>query len=723
MGVIGQPVPRVDGPAKVAGKATYAAEFHPEGLAYAATVRATVPHGRVASFDTTGAEALPGVIAVLTHENAPRLPWQPVEQAPVDPGGGEQLKPLQSDRILFAGQPIALVVAESQEAARDAASRVRFTCIAEAGAGLIFDPARARPPSEGTQESYPAEWERGDTEGALAASAVQVEGDYLQPRLYHNAMEPHATIAAWDTDGGLTLWDKSQWVDNFRDQIARNFGLDENEVRVISPFVGGAFGAALRCWPHVTLAAMAAKVVERPVRLELTRRELYTSIGFRPQTLQNVRLGADGDGRLRGIVQTAWGLTSAYEDYGEEVLDPTGMLYDAESAKTVYRLVEVDTNTPTPMRGPGAVTGVFAMEMAIDELADAAGIDPLEFRLRNYAERDRKKDLPFSSKALRDCYATAARRFGWEKRNPERRSMRADGMLVGYGMASAVWPAMRSPASVRVRLFANGTAVVRTAASDMGPGTYTSMTQVAAEMLDLPMERVTFELGDSTLPMAPVHGGSMTMASVGSAVAAGCTRLCQEIGRLGDAKDGEHPVETLKRLRRDSFEVEGKAEPGKEAETHSSYAFGAVFAEVRVDPDLGTVRVSRLVGAYDGGVIVNPRTARSQAIGGMVQGIGMALMEAGEWDERLGRVMNANLAEYLVPVHADIEELDAVFVESEDRILNPLGVKGIAEIALCGVAPAIANAVWHATGLRIRELPLTPDRLLMAEEWAEGMPA
>lgn len=718
MGAIGKPVARVDGPAKVTGTATYAAEFHPENMAYAALVHGTIPRGWIKSIATDAAESVPGVIAVVTHLNAPRLPWKPVDAAPVDPGEGEQLRPFHSDEILFAGQPIALVIAESQETARAAAALVSFTCVPSDGAGLVFDRARARPPSEATRESYPAEWERGNAEGAFASAPRRIEGSYLQPRLFHNAMEPHATIAAWDDEGKLTLWDKSQWVDNVRDQITRNFGLAEDEVRVISPFVGGAFGSALRCWPHVTMAAMAARIARRPVRLELTRRELYTAVGYRPYTLQDVKLAADEDGRLRSVIQTAYGLTSAYEDYGEEVLDPVGMLYDTMSARTVYRLVELDTNTPTPMRGPGAVTGVFALEMAIDEMADAMDMDPLEFRLKNYAERDLKKDLPFSSKALRSCYETAALRFGWEKRDPRRRAMHDGNMLVGYGMATAVWPAMRAPASVRIRLFANGTAVVRTAASDMGPGTYTSMTQVAADRLDLPVERVTFELGDSSLPMAPVHGGSMTMASVGNAVAAGCKKLRDDIARLDGAEDGEHPVETLMRLRRDSFEVDGAAEPGAEAGTHSSYAFGAVFAEVRVDPDFGTVRVPRLVGAYDGGVIVNPRTARSQAIGGMVQGIGMALMEAGEWDDRLGRVMNANLAEYLVPVHADVEELEAVFVESEDRIFNPLGVKGIAEIALCGVAPAIANAVWHATGLRIRELPLTPDRLLMAEQAA-----
>jgi len=713
MGSIGRPVPRVDGRAKVTGTATYAGEFHPEHLAYAAIVASPIPRGRIEAIDSTAAAAMPGVIAVLSHENAPRLAWQELEPAAVDPDEGEQIKPFHSTEICFVGQPLALVVAETETIARAAAERVDVTCIAEEGVGLRFDPDRAREPSAGTQSSYPAVWERGEAEAALAAAPHRIEAHYAHPRHFHNAIEPHVTIAAWAEDGKLTLWDKSQWVFNVRQQIARNFGIAEDDVRVISPFVGGAFGSALRCWPHVTMAAMAAKVVRRPVRLELTRRQLYAAIGYRPETRQTVRLGAGEDGKLHAIIQQAWGNTSSYEDYGEKVLGPAGVLYASPHAKTVYRLIEQDTNTPTPMRGPGAVSGVFALEMAMDEMADALGMDPLTFRLRNYAERDLMADLPFSSKKLETCYLAAAERFGWDERDPRRRSMQQDGVLVGYGMASALWPSMRAPAAARVTLFANGTAVVRSAASDMGPGTYTSMTQVAADLLGLPIERVTFELGDSALPMAPVHGGSITMASVGNAVAKGCSELRDELERLAGDEVGDDLPQALRELGRERIDIDVKASPGN-ATAISSYAFGAVFTEVHVDPDLGTVRVPRIIAAYDGGRIVNPLTAQSQAIGGLVQGIGMALLEGGEWDDRLGRVMNANLAEYLVPVNADVEELDVTFVPGDDRRFNPLGVKGIAEVSLCGVAPAIANAVWHATDIRVRELPLTPDKLLDA---------
>ena len=714
MSEIGKPVPRVDGPAKVAGLATYAGEFHPEGLAYAAWVPATIAHGRIDGVDVAAALAAPGVLAVLTHENAPRLPYRPIDPPVVDPDVGEQIRPLQSAEIRFAGQPVALVVAESQAAAREAARRVRVTETATPGVGLVFDPERAHAPGE-PMDTPPATSAHAEPDGPTGDDApMRTESTVEQPRLHHAAMEPHVTIAAWDADGRLTLWDKSQWVGNVRHQIARNFGLADDDVRVISPFVGGAFGSALRTWPHVAAAALAARVVGRPVRLELTRRELFTGVGHRPRTRQTVKLAARPDGDLLAIDHAAFAETSAYEDYEEEVTEPAGALYDAASVTTRHGIVPLDTNTPTPMRGPGVVTGVLALETAMDDMADALDLDPLDFRRRNYAERHPTSGLPFSSKALRACYDVGAERFGWAARPRERRAMRHDGELVGYGMATAIWPSHRAPSSAAVTLFDNGAAVVRTAASDMGPGTYTSMTQVAADRLGLPVERVTFELGDSRLPTAPVHGGSLTMASVGNAVASACDALRTELAKRAGDEGSDDPVATLRELRLDRLEVEGSAAPGGEAASHAAYAFGAVFAEVRVDAELGTVRVPRLVGAYDGGVIVNPLTARSQALGGMVQGIGMALMEEGAWDERLGRVMNADLAGYHVPVNADVETLDATFVDSADYTFNPLGVKGIAEIALCGVAPAIANALWHATARRIRTLPFTPDRLIRA---------
>ncbi len=714
---IGTPVSRVDGPAKVTGHAPYAAEFAPTGLAYAAIVESTIPAGRVTAMDTTAAARAPGVILVLTHRNAPTLPYQPAKERPaVEPVSGDQLRVFQDAEVMFSGQPIGLVVAETQAQAEYAASLVRVAYDRDTAPLTRFDPARSRPTSEAAEKKGRGpETTQGDPDGAFAAAAVRVEGTYVQPREHHNAMEPHATVALWEGDH-LTLWSKTQWVDNERDEIARVFGIPAESVRVINPFVGGAFGSALRTWPHVTLAALGARQAGRPVRLELTRRQLYQSVGFRPHTEQRVALGADRDGQLAALIQEAVGQTSTYEEFAEATLDVPAVTYACPNRRTRYRLVEMHTNSPCPMRGPGHATGLLAQEIAMDELAAALGMDPAEVRLRNYAERDPKKDLPWSSKALRACYRMGAERFGWSKRTPEPRSMRAGRDLVGLGMATAINPAPRYPAQASATLFVDGTAVVRSATSDMGPGVYTSMTQIAADALGLPLGQVRFELGDTALPKAQEHGGSTTLASIGSAVRDACQALRATLDDLARSQGGDATdhASLLRRAGLARLDADGSAKPGDEQQTHARYSFGAVFAEVRVDPDFGTVRVPRIIGAYDIGRVVNPKLAHSQCIGGMVGGLGMALLEEAEWDPRFGRVMNANLAEYLVPVCADVIELDAVFVPGEDTIMNPLGVKGVAELGLCGVAPALANAIWHATGKRVRELPITPDRLLMA---------
>ena len=712
--IIGEPVRRVDGPAKVTGRATYAAEFAPSDLAYAAIVESTIPAGRIASIDTAAAEGAAGVLLVLTHRNADALPYQVSPSRPaVDPVAGEQLRVLQDDRVRFSGQPIGVVVAGTQAQAQHAAGLVRVSYQPDAALRTAFDPALSRPTSAAAaKRGRGPEMHQGDADATFAASPVRIEGRYVQPREQHNAMEPHATVAAWDGER-LTLWSKTQWVDNERDAIALVFGIPSTNVRVINPFVGGAFGASLRTWPHVTLAALAARHAGRPVRLELTRRQLFYSVGFRGRAEQRVALGADRTGRLTALIQEGVGQTSAYEEFAEGMLTPAAATYATPNRRTGYRLVQMDTNTPCPMRGPGWATGLIAQEIAMDELAAALGMDPVALRLRNFAERDPRRGLPWSSNGLREAYRLGAERFGWDRRKPAPGSMRAGRYLVGIGMATAIYHAGRYPAEASATLFADGTAVVRSATSDMGAGTYTSITQVAADTLGLPLDRVRFELGDSDLPKAPEHGGSMTLTSIGNAMLDACLRLRAKLDGLpgGTAMDG---VAVLQAAGLDRLDADGAAQPGEEAKTHASMGFGAVFAEVRVDPDLGTVRVPRIVGAYDAGRIVNPKLAHSQCIGGMVGGIGMALLEEAEWDPRFGRVTNANLAEYLVPVCADVEELDAVFVPGDDRIMSPLGTKGVAELGLCGVAPAIANAVWHATGKRMRDLPITPDKILMA---------
>jgi xanthine dehydrogenase YagR molybdenum-binding subunit len=706
---IGQPVSRVDGRLKVTGRATYAAEFDVPGQAHGAIVRSTVANGRIASIDSGAAERAPGVIAVLTHRNAPRLAYR-AHKGAVDPELGERLHALQDDRVNHQGQPIALVIADTLERAIHAATLVRVTYALETGTTDITRVEPVLPTREQADqpERRPSQTRRGDPEGALASAEVKVDQTYVIPRENHNPIEMHATIAAWDGDR-LTLWDKTQWVHNTADEIAAVFGIPEENIRVISPFVGGAFGSGLRTWPHVTLAALGARVTRRPVKVMLSRREMFYSVGYRPHTVQRVALGASRDGRLAAIVHDAYQETSTYEEYSESLVNASRFLHSCPNVHTRHRIARLNVNTPTYMRAPGESSGVFAIESAMDELAAALNVDPVELRLRNEPELDEFKNLPFSSRSTKECYRIATERFGWSRRNPEPRSMRDGRWLIGWGMASATYPMNFAPASAMARLLPDGSAEVMSAASDMGPGTWTSMTQVAAETLGLPIERVRFKLGDTRLPRAPVHGGSMTMASVGSAVQAACRKAREDALARGGAND---LADALRRLRH-PVEAVADMKPGDEGQRFSMHAFGAVFVEVAVDPDLGQTRVRRIVGAYGAGRIVNPKMTRSQCIGGMIGGIGMALMEHSVVDARNGRVPNANFAEYAVPVHADAPSLmDVIFVEEHDPHVNPLGVKGVGEIAMVGVAPAITNAVFHATGKRIRELPVTPDKLL-----------
>ena len=502
---------------------------------------------------------------------------------------------------------------------------------------------------------------------------MKVEQTYVIPRENHNPIELHATIAAWEGER-LTLWDKTQWVHNTADEIAAVFGIPAQNVRVISPFVGGAFGSSLRTWPHVTLAALAARVAKRPVKLVLSRREMYYGVGFRPHTVQRVALGAARDGRLSAILHEGHQETSTYEEFTEALLNASRFLYSCPNVYTRHRVAPMNVHTPTYMRAPGEVSGAFALECAMDEMAVALDMDPLELRVRNEPQIDEHTKLPFSSRATRECYRLAAERFGWSRRNAKPRSMRDGRWLVGWGMAAATYPMNFAPASALARLLPDGTAEVTSAASDMGPGTWTSMTQVAAEALGLPIERVKFTLGDTRLPRAPIHGGSLTMASVGSAVQAACRQAREDaLARAGvsDLADA---------MRRIGQPVSATADikPGDPGKRFSMHAFGAVFVEVAVDPDLGETRVRRIVGAYDAGRIVNPKLARSQCTGGMIGGIGMALMEHSVVDVRNGRVPNANLAEYAVPLHGDAPRtMDVIFVEENDPHVNPLGVKGV----------------------------------------------
>ncbi|TMR22227.1 xanthine dehydrogenase family protein molybdopterin-binding subunit [Nonomuraea turkmeniaca] len=729
---VGAPLSRVDGRLKVTGQAAYAADHDVEGMVHAVVVDSGIALGRITGIDVRAALAQPGVLKVISHLNAPKLAYRDNPGAFLDPEVGERLHVFQDDRVRFFGQPVAVVVARTLEAAQHAADLVKVSY--RAGKSSTDLATTTRP----VNDPMPAQdYERGAPEQALASAEVRLEQTYRATRNHHNAMEPHATIARWD-GLSLTVWDKTQWVLGTRAELAAVFGLPQESVHVISPFVGGAFGNALRTWPHVTIAALAAREVRRPVKLVLTRRQLYYGVGYRPACEYTVRVGSDRSGRLTAMLHNLRAETSTYEHFAENTVVLGQMLYATPHVRQTFRTLPLDVNTPTFMRGPGFSTAAFAIESAMDELAHELGIDPIELRQRNEPETDQSNGRPFSTRRLRECFSVGAREFGWDRRDPRPRSTQDGDWLVGTGVASGCYDTLRSAAEAHVRLDADGTALIQAAASDMGPGTYTSMSQLAADALGLTMRTVRFELGDSDLPPAPPHGGSLTMASVGSAVQDGCDKLRQSAiklavedersplhgvdagdvivrdGRLhlgSDPARGETYQQLLARNGRTHLEARGAFSPAAEQQFSTS-AYSAVFAEVAVDRRLGLVRVRRMLGVYDVGRIISPKLADSQALGAMVGGIGMALLEHTVTDHRDGRIVNANLADYLVPVNADVPDLRAIYLEGEDPHADPIGVKGLGEIVKVGVAPAIANAVFHATGRRVRDLPITAEALL-----------
>lgn len=734
---IGKEMSRVDGVAKVTGQAKYAAEFQVPNLAYGFIALGTVAKGTITSIDTRDAERAPGVIRVFTHLNAPKLGPKPVsEDAP--PRAQEEedksFRALQSNKIFFNAQPIALVVAETYEQARYAARLVKASYNAEKHeTDTEAVRGRARAPSQGRPQKA-----RGNPEEALRNAPVKVEAEYRIPIEHHNPMEPHAAIAVWQGDK-LTIFDKTQEVYGVREHLASSFGIPEESVSVVSPFVGGAFGSSLRPNYYPALTAMAARELKRPVKVVYTRTQMFTGHGYRPYTIQKVALGADRSGKLSAIIHEAVHNTSTFEEFSDGTTGFPRQVYACPNLSAPLKITDTDLNTPTWMRAPGAVSGMFALECAMDELSYALEIDPLELRLINYAEVDPESGKPFSSKALRECYRLGAEKFGWKDRKPEPRSMRDGRLLVGWGMATGIWGAFQMPASARITLKADGTAHVASATSDIGPGTYTVITIIAAEYLGLEPEQVKFELGDTKFPRAPSQGGSWTTSSVGSAVygaalAVGAKLLSlanQEAssplktaaasdvemldGRLQLKSDPSRFVsvsDVMKRNNLTEITETFEAQPSKERQNYATLAHGAQFVEVKVDPDLGIIRVTRAIEVTACGKIINPKASHSQEIGGVVWGIGMALQEATEIDHRYGRIMNPNLQHYHVPVNADVHRIETLFVEEDDTIVNPLGVKGMGELGMVGIPAAIANAVFHATGKRIRELPITPDKLL-----------
>jgi xanthine dehydrogenase YagR molybdenum-binding subunit len=733
---IGTATSRVDGHAKVTGTAKYAGEFNVTGLAHASLVASTIAKGRIARIDASEALSVAGVIDVLTHQNRPHMASADGAYKDDVAPDGSPFRPLYDDRIWFSGQPVALVVAEEAESARFAASLVRVDYDEEEHVTDVYHQRNAAVALELGGTPFAPPKPRGAAEQALAAAEVRHRGEYYVPIEHHNPMELYASTVIFEPGGKLTIYDKTQGVQNVHRYVCSVLGMKPDEARVISPFVGGAFGSGLRPQYQVVLAALAARALKRSVRLVLTRQQMY-GLGYRPAMIQEIELGANAGGTLDAITHEAITVTSQYEDYSRQETGWSGLLYKCANAKYTHRLARLDLPTSCDMRAPSAATALYALESAMDELAVALKLDPLELRLRCYSDRDQHGDRPYSSKSLRECYRQGAEAFGWYKRSPEPRSMRDGTELVGWGMATGVWEALQVPIAVRIVLTANGHAEVSCATSDIGTGTYTIMTQVAAEMLGLPLDSITIRLGDSTLPQSPVEGGSWIAASVANGIAMTSAAIRKELlrltkqmpqspladaapdevtltdGKLVSGRDVSLAVSIVDAMRNGAVDRIEREESTTFADdgSHAHNAHSAIFAEVKVDEQLGVIRVTRVVSAVAAGRILNTKTAGSQIMGGVVWGIGMALHEETLIDHKLGRIMNANIAEYHVPVNADVHDIKVIFVDEQDDIINALGIKGLGEIGIVGVAAAIANAVYHATGKRVRDLPITLDKL------------
>lgn len=715
--VSGQPVSRVDGPLKVTGKASYAADNQIPGLLYAAPVCSTVACGGIKRMDAGAALRQPDVLAVLTDFTGVKLPFD-------------------TRLVSFFGQPVAVVIATTLESAVH-------------GSELVDVRYSSRPPltdidaaqADKRPGRFIRDYSRGFADQAIRRTSVMTDLRFSIARNDHNPMEMPATIATWERDR-LTVWDKVQDISAAQQFYAEAFGLPTDHVRLISPFVGGSFGSASRTWPHQVLTAFAARRMRRPVKLVLTRRQMYSAIGYRPTSRQRMAIGTDASGRLSAMIHEGHTETARYADYEDGLVRSPRLLYRVPNMRSTYRVVPLDVGLPWFMRGPGAVTGAFALECAMDDLAHRLRMDPIELRMRNEPDVDQTNGMPFSTRRLTECLAQGATRFGWNRRNPAPAATREGDLFVGIGVAAAAYYTYRSQCSAIAKVFADGTAEVQCGTSDMGPGTYTSMTQVAADALGMPLSRVRFALGDSSFPPAPPHSASRTMASVGSAVYTAANMLRDKFIRTAvtdprsplsglrpeavavvdgrmfamasgpGSEPGESYQDLLRRRGWAGLDSQQTWTPDDADRRYSTYSYGAVFAEVVVDRLLPTVRIRRMYACYDAGRVINPKLAHSQAIGGMVGGIGMALLERTELDYRDGRIVNANMSDYLVPVNADVRELDATFLPAEDPIADPIGVKGLGELVIVGVPAAIANAVFNATGRRVTDLPITLEKLL-----------
>jgi len=734
---IGQPLTRRDGVLKVTGGAQYAADHHPPGMLYAVLAVSSIARGRVAFLDVNAAKAHAGVVEVMTPANKPALAQDPDEKS--NPFMF-RLDLLQNDRVRYANQPIAVVIAETLEAATE-------------GAALLsprYDTERARMGLDANESFVPAgvgvgnppEAHSGDVEAGLAAASRRIEATYETAAQYHNAMEPHAIVAAWDGDT-LSIDTPSQGLAMAQGRLAGLFGISPDKIHIRSPFLGGGFGSkGLISGPQV-LGVMAARMVGKPVKLVLRREQMFGPVGHRAPTRQTLRLGADADGKLTALDHRTKTTSSTFDDFFEPASDISHTLYASSAISTAHEAVRLDTGTPLFMRAPGEATGSIALESAIDEMAQACAMDPLAFRLKNYAEVEPISGKPFSSKALRECYKQGAARFGWQRRPLAPRQMSDHGLLVGWGVGTATFPALMFQAEAKAVLRQDGSGVMEIGAHDMGQGAWTALAQIAADGLGLDIDLVDFRSGTSDLPDAGIAGGSAHTATAGMAIhnagadvvarladlatnddrsplfGAGNAGVIARDGRLfrrDDESRSESYSDILGRAGRAQIEGQGKSAADPVAQSaYAMHAHGAVFAEVKVDPDFGQMRVTRIVGAFAAGRFINPRMVHSQLCGGMIWGVSFALHEHAVMDPRSGRPMNPNLGEYHIPVNADVPSVEAILIEERDAHVNALGIKGVGEIGITGTAGAVANAVWHATGIRVRKFPITLDRLIVPQ--------
>jgi xanthine dehydrogenase YagR molybdenum-binding subunit len=730
--VIGAAVSRIDGKLKVTGAARYAVDHPIDRLAYGVGVPSTIANGKITRIDSSIAERMPGVITVLHHGNADPL-FRPANAFEQNSRAGESRPPFEDDTVYYYGQFVALVVANTFEQAQDAAALVKVAYSESKPAVHVGDvPAPTGAPARN--------YARGDADGAFKTAPVQIDFTYTTPAETHNPMEMHGTIAVWNGDK-VTLYETTQGVVNHQHVMSEMIGVPLEDVHVISPFCGSGFGGKLFPWPHSMLAALAARRIKRPVKVSVPRSMMFTTVGHRPFTQQRIRIGAMQDGKLVSLQHDVLTPSSMIDDYAENCTEPTPLLYSCPNVAAQQHIVHLNIGTPTPMRGPGTTPGLFALESAMDDLAIKLNLDPLEVRLRNYAETDESSNKAFSGKHLREAYQTGAERFGWSKRNPKVGSMRDGNLILGWGMATCTWPAGRGAAEVRVRLSADGTARASSATQDIGTGTYTIFAQVVSEKTGIPVDKIDVVLGDSSLPPGPMSGGSTGNASVLPAIAKAAQTAVDTLMEVAAKTEGSpfYDVDTktlkmtggrlhaqdkspesgvpfgdiLKMRRLAGVDGQARTAPDESSRKLSSHTFGAQFCEVTWDPGIARLRVSRWLTIMDAGRIINHKTARNQILGGVVMGIGMGLFEETIYDSRNGKPLNNNFADYIVSTNADIPELDCIFVEYPDLNLNEYGARGVGEIGLTGVASALTMAVYHATGVRVRNLPIRIEQLLV----------